>query len=286
MKGASNIAWHGTQISRDPLHDTKYARLSPGWAVLFFAIFASGLILYSSWPRTPWWVAVRGFWVFFRAFCVIALFYVAAAFLMTGKFGVSEVRNRLSAFSAAVVIAGVAGGTCLDMQMPIRGTSDVPWALAWHHITHSIAWGFQPLMAGIAVHSALYAVKELPRLPVSPRNTVASYLVVTILAVGLSALTSAMLITQRALAAGNADLAGVPSLWTMPDAMTRRYMAECPGDYHFVLLRANFLMDRGRSAEASPLYNQLRQDTNTPRNVQEWVDRELSYERHPSAGDL
>lgn len=249
--------------------------MPPGWAVLFLSTFVSGLILCWSWE--PDWLTRKGFWVFHHlAFLVFVLLEVAGAFLMTGRSGAPEVRNRMSAFAVAVVVAWVAGATCVNMWVPIMSISDVPWALAWRRITHGVAWGFQPIMAGIAVHSALYTVQEIPRLRANLRNAIAAYFVVLVLAIGLSALAPVMWITHRALQAGSADFEEVPVLWTLPDLMTQRFMAECPGDYHFVLLRANFLWGRGRRAEAYALYNQLRANTNAPETLKRWIDTELA----------
>jgi hypothetical protein len=61
-------------------------------------------------------------------------------------------------------------------------------------------------------------------------------------------------------------------LWQATDNMTKRFVEECPGDYRFLLLRANFLADAGRTNEAGILYQQVCEATNVPEHIREHIE--------------
>jgi len=71
------------------------------------------------------------------------------------------------------------------------------------------------------------------------------------------------------------------ALWQGTDRMTKRFVEECPGDYRFLLLRANFLEDASRTDEARVVYRQACEATNVPEHVRVNIQAEMEMKPQP-----
>ena len=214
----------------------------------------------------------------------IALLQIVAGFLIAGQ-GAAEIRFRTCVVSVAAI---------LSLHLHIATTfrwhpvdygdlgdyGCMLYVATSHELRHAFLWCLAPLLAGLSFHSTLYALPALRRLRVNVRNTVGTWFVVAVLASGWSGLAWALVVSDRVQDRERRDLARANGeLRAATDRRTERFVSECPDDYHFLFLRANFLLEEGRTHEAAAMFAQPCLATNIPERMRRFLQTESSGQR-------
>jgi hypothetical protein len=215
---------------------------------------------------------------------VVTLLQIGLGFALAGGNAAAEIRCRTCVFSTVVVLVMVIGVAMVVVWHPIT-YDDLRWDLygerTWHMGRHVFLLCAVPVLSGLCVHSGLYTASDLRRQEPRARNRVAAYLIVATLALGSSAAAAVVGLCVRVQSRETADYReAYTALWQGTDRMTRRFAKECPGDYHFLLLRANFLQDAGRPDEAGVMYRQVCEATNVPEHIRQNVEVEMERNHH------
>lgn len=219
----------------------------------------------------------------------VTVLQIGLGFALVGKNAAAELRCRTCVFSAVVVLVMLIGVSMVVIWRPIT-YDDLRWDLygarTWHVGRHVFLLGAVPLLAGVCMHNGLYAVLDVRRLKPTARNRVAVYLMTVTLALGAAGAAMVVSLCSRVQAREIGDYREAYALWQGTDRMTKQFVEECPGDYHFLLLRANFLEDGGRANEARDFYRQVCQATNVPDHIRVHVEAEMDGKHQQSATPL
>ena len=191
------------------------------------------------------------------------LLQIAAGFILTGYEAAPEIRCRAATFLVAVVLVLISTSYAACelppyFQSDTIGYRDVVRATSLNLFVRTCATCLAPLLMGIALHSSLFALYDLQRLRSTPRNTLAASLIFAILVLGWSGMAFALALSARMHAMHRLGFQDVQTasieIWRDTDAVTARFVRECPDDWHFLLLRANYLQEVGRTREAADMY--------------------------------
>ena len=215
----------------------------------------------------------------------IALLQIAAGFLIAGYGAAAEIRSRTCVVSVVAILALHLSVPATFLWHPVEH-ADLGnyWSMlheaTWHRARDTFLWCLAPLLAGLSFHSTLYTLHALRRLRRTARNAAGAWLVVAVLAFDWSGLAWTMVVSDRVQARESGDLAKANSeMQAATDLLTQRFVNECPDDYHFLLLRANFLQEEGRTREATALFAQPCLATNIPERVRRSLQTESKEQR-------
>lgn len=260
------------------------------WKLLYLAFFLTSLA--AVWFQFPIWEDWQSIWfLYYRLaeliFQLSASLYLCTIFLLKGTSGAPEARSRLATFYVAVVIFVVVGLTGLNLRVWPDAGADLLLAASNCAFRQNIVWGFLPLLACYAVHSAAHCVRELHRLDACWRNALARGMVAIILCTGFVAM---VIVFRLAQADGNNEMAEIVEASQYyrieTDQTTARWAAECPDNYQIQIMRASWLQDHGRPDEADAICRQVRTNTNLPAHVRSWLDAELARQQGTNAATL
>ena len=227
---------------------------------------------------------VRCAWV-----CILflALLQLVAMVLLAGKDAAPEIRCRLTVFTIMTVLVLVISIALPATFPPVSDAAlggDQSRQGTWYTISLVLLRGVVPLFIGGAVHSALYLVSDMRHLNPSPRNRLSAYITIAILAVGSSGSVSTVIVCSRIMDQQlDCYRSAFSELWRSTDHATRRFVEESCGDRDFLLLRANFLADAGRSEEASALYGMVFEATDVGHDVRGRIGADLEKRHQPSS---
>ena len=215
---------------------------------------------------------------------------IGLGFVLAGRDAAPEIRCRTTVFSVVAILVMLVGVSMVVVWHPIT-YDDLHWDLygakTWHMGRHVYLLGAVPLLAGMSVHSGLYSASDLRCLKPTVRNRIAIYLVIATLSLGSSGAAMVVSLCSRVQRLEIADYReACTAQWQGTDRMTKRFVEECPGDYHFLLLRADFLEDAGHTDEARVLYGQVCQTTSVPVHVREHIEAEMEKKHQQGGGHV
>ncbi|MBN1270179.1 MAG: hypothetical protein JXB04_11370 [Kiritimatiellae bacterium] len=185
--------------------------------------------------------------------CMLAV--CIALFLLKGRVA-PEVRNRVTIFTGAWVIGMFLCTLWLALNLSPEALCGTAITYSGALLTRHVLWMIGAVCGALMLHALVYLLSSMRALPGLLRNRTACVLIVVAIATALWTIVPQARYWRCFYNADNfrSVIETARCHYNDTDSLTRDWVARSPDDWHALLLRAHFLRDAGRAAEAGRLH--------------------------------